>query len=69
MAEYMLMDTEVLDAVAEIANMILGNVKTALKKSLGTMGMSIPAAICAGSTAVVTAGARGGGVIVRASIA
>ena len=45
MAEYALVDAEVLDAVAEIANMILGNVKTALERSLGTMGMSIPTAI------------------------
>jgi chemotaxis protein CheX len=45
MAEYAVVDAEVLDAVAEIANMILGNVKTALEKSLGTMGMSIPTAI------------------------
>jgi chemotaxis protein CheX len=45
MAEYAVVDADVLDAVAEIANMILGNVKTALEKSLGTMGMSIPTAI------------------------
>jgi chemotaxis protein CheX len=45
LAEYTVVDAEVLDAVAEIANMILGNVKTALEKSLGTMGMSIPTAI------------------------
>jgi len=45
MAEYATVDAEVLDAVAEIANMILGNVKTALERSLGTMGMSIPTAI------------------------
>jgi len=45
MAEYREVDAEVLDAVAEIANMILGNVKTALERSLGTMGMSIPTAI------------------------
>ncbi|MGO4880417.1 MAG: chemotaxis protein CheX [Bryobacteraceae bacterium] len=45
MAEYSTVDAEVLDAVAEIANMILGNVKTALERSLGTMGMSIPTAI------------------------
>src|ERR1019366_1131529 len=32
-------------AVVEIANMILGNVKTALERSLGTIGMSIPTAI------------------------
>ena len=42
MAEYAVVDADVLDAVAEIANMILGNVKTALEKSLGPMGMSIP---------------------------
>jgi chemotaxis protein CheX len=45
MAEYAVVDADVLDAVAEIANMILGNVKTALEKSLGPMGMSIPTAI------------------------
>ncbi|MGA2735994.1 MAG: chemotaxis protein CheX [Bryobacteraceae bacterium] len=45
MAEYTLVDADVLDAVAEIANMVLGNVKTALEVSLGTMGMSIPTAI------------------------
>lgn len=45
MAEYTVVDAEVLDAVAEVANMILGNVKTALEKSLGPMGMSIPTAI------------------------
>jgi len=45
MAEYAQVDAEVLDAVAEVANMILGNVKTGLEKSLGPMGMSIPTAI------------------------
>ncbi|HUO30827.1 MAG TPA: chemotaxis protein CheX [Bryobacteraceae bacterium] len=45
MAEYPEVNADVLDAVAEIANMVLGNVKTALERSLGTMGMSIPTAI------------------------
>lgn len=45
MADYPVVDAEVLDAVAEVANMVLGNVKTAPEKSLGTMGMSIPTAI------------------------
>jgi chemotaxis protein CheX len=45
MAEYSEVNAEVLDAVAEVANMILGNVKTAIEKTLGTMGMSIPTAI------------------------
>lgn len=45
MAEYATVDGDVLDAVAEVANMVLGNVKTALEKTLGPMGMSIPTAI------------------------
>ena len=45
MAEFSVVDAEVLDAVAEVANMVLGNVKTALERSLGPMGMSIPTAI------------------------
>ncbi len=45
MAEYAAVDSEVLDAVAEVANMVLGNVKTALERDLGSMGMSIPTAI------------------------
>ncbi len=38
-------DEEVLDAVGEITNMVLGNVKTALEEELGPMGLSIPAVI------------------------
>src|SRR5262249_16359221 len=38
-------DGEVLDAVAEIANMIVGNVKTAVEQDYGPMGMSIPTLI------------------------
>ncbi len=38
-------DGEVLDAVAEVANMIIGNVKTELEQELGPMGMSIPTII------------------------
>jgi len=45
MSEYSVVDAEVLDAVAEVANMILGNVKTAMERVLGPMGMSIPTAI------------------------
>jgi chemotaxis protein CheX len=36
---------EVLDAIAEITNMIVGNIKSALEEELGPMGLSIPAAI------------------------
>jgi chemotaxis protein CheX len=38
-------DGDVLDAVAEVANMIIGNVKTALEHQFGPMGMSIPTII------------------------
>lgn len=38
-------DGDVLDAVAEVANMIIGNVKTGLELELGPMGMSIPTII------------------------
>jgi len=45
MAEYSVVDADVLDAVAEVTNMVLGNVKTALEQSLGSMGLSIPTAV------------------------
>ena len=45
MGEYSAVDDEVLDAVAEVTNMILGNVKTALEDRLGPMGLSIPTVI------------------------
>jgi chemotaxis protein CheX len=42
---YSAVDDEVLDAVAEVTNMILGNVKTSLEERLGPMGLSIPTVI------------------------
>jgi chemotaxis protein CheX len=45
MTEYEAVNDEVLDAVAEITNMIIGNVKTALEERLGPMGLSIPTVI------------------------
>ncbi len=38
-------DEEVLDAMGEVCNMILGNVKTLLEEELGPMGLSIPTVI------------------------
>jgi len=43
MSECRAVDEEVLDAVAEVANMIVGNVKTSLEQMLGPMGLSTPA--------------------------
>ena len=45
MAEYGAVNEEVLDAVAEVANMIVGNVKTTLEEKLGPMGLSTPTVI------------------------
>ena len=45
MSEYQAVDDEVLDAVAEVTNMIIGNVKTKLEERLGPMGLSIPTVI------------------------
>jgi chemotaxis protein CheX len=45
MSEYAAVDDDVLDAVAEVTNMILGNVKTSLEERLGPMGLSIPTVI------------------------
>lgn len=45
MQEFTAVDDDVLDAIGEMANMILGNVKTALEEELGPMGLSIPTVI------------------------
>ncbi len=45
MQEYTAVDEEVLDALGEITNMIVGNVKTALEEQCGAMGLSIPTVI------------------------
>jgi chemotaxis protein CheX len=45
MTEYKSVDQEVLDAVGEVTNMIIGNVKNALEDEAGPMGMSIPVVV------------------------
>ena len=45
MSEYTAVDDEVLDAVAEIANMVVGNIKNSLENDLGPMGLSVPTVI------------------------
>jgi chemotaxis protein CheX len=45
MTELPSVDEEVLDAVAEITNMIIGNVKTKLEQKVGEMGLSTPTVI------------------------
>jgi chemotaxis protein CheX len=58
MAEYHSVDQEVLDAMGEVTNMIIGNFKNALEADAGPMGMSIPVVVfghnfVAGSTHTV----------------
>lgn len=45
MMEACTMNDEVLDAIAELTNMVIGNVKTRLEEDLGPMGLSIPTVI------------------------
>jgi chemotaxis protein CheX len=45
MTENRAVDDEVLDAVAELTNMIIGGVKTDLEPSLGPLGLSIPTVV------------------------
>jgi chemotaxis protein CheX len=48
MSDYSAVDEEVLDAVAEVANMIVGNAKNALEPTVGPMGLSTPAVFYGG---------------------
>jgi chemotaxis protein CheX len=45
MTEYTAVNEEVLDAVAELTNMIVGSVKTDLEQHLGPLGLSIPTVV------------------------
>jgi chemotaxis protein CheX len=45
MAESSAVDEEVLDAVAELTNMVIGSVKTDLEGQLGPLGLSIPTVV------------------------
>ncbi|HVO96781.1 MAG TPA: chemotaxis protein CheX [Bryobacteraceae bacterium] len=45
MSEFDAVNEEVLDAVAEVANMIIGNVKTIFEERLGPMGLTVPTVI------------------------
>jgi chemotaxis protein CheX len=58
MAEFDVVDDDVLDAVAEVGNMIVGNVKTVLERKLGPMGLSTPTVIYGRSFETRTVGSR-----------
>lgn len=45
MSEFNAVNADVLDAMAEMANMIIGSVKSTLEETVGPMGLSIPTVI------------------------
>ena len=45
MSEFADVDEDVMDAVAEVSNMVFGNVKTLLEERLGALALSIPTVI------------------------
>ena len=45
MTEFPDVDEDVMDAVAEVSNMVIGNVKTSLEDRLGPLALSIPTVI------------------------
>jgi len=45
MSPYDAVNEDVLDAVAEVSNMIIGNVKTFFEEKLGPLGLSVPTVI------------------------
>jgi len=49
-------DEEVLDAIAELTNMIIGNVKTEMEAELGPLGLSIPTVVFGKNFKAKTAG-------------
>jgi CheY-specific phosphatase CheX len=56
MAEYTEVDDDVIDAMAETANMVIGNIKNHLETRLGPMGLSTPAVVYGGEFETRTAG-------------
>jgi len=56
MAEYDTVNEDVLDAVAEIANMVIGNIKNELEPKLGPMGLSTPTIVFGGEFGTRVAG-------------
>ncbi len=59
MCESPAVNEEVLDAVAELTNMIIGNVKTDLESEVGPLGLSIPTVVFGRNFQTKTAGASG----------
>jgi chemotaxis protein CheX len=58
MTEYDSVNEEVLDAVGEVANMIIGNVKTFFEERLGPLGLTVPTVIFGRNYRTRSAGAK-----------
>ncbi len=58
MVEETSVNLEVLDAMSELANMIVGNVKSMLETDLGPLGLSIPTVIYGRNYRALSGGAR-----------
>jgi chemotaxis protein CheX len=58
MAEYSSISEEVLDAIAELTNMIIGNVKSNLERHLGPLGLSMPTVVFGRNFKTKSAGAE-----------
>jgi chemotaxis protein CheX len=56
MTEASMVNEDVLDAVAELTNMIIGSVKTTLENQLGPLGLSIPTVVYGRNFRTKTAG-------------
>jgi chemotaxis protein CheX len=58
MVEQTSVNLEVLDAMSELANMIIGNVKSMLETELGPLGLSIPTVIYGRNYRALSGGAK-----------
>ena len=67
MSEYATVNDDVLDAMGEITNMIIGNTKTVLEERYGPMGISVPTVVYGRNFATRTV-SRGEWVIVCFSV-
>lgn len=56
MSEFAAVNDEVLDALGELTNIIVGTLKTALQVELGPMALSVPMVICGSSFRTRSAG-------------
>ena len=57
MTEVATLDEDVLDAVAELTNMIIGNVKSELERYVGDLGLSLPTVVFGKNFRTKTGGA------------